>query len=222
MDTTTSTETVRENHVAGAVGAFLFALVGGVVYFLLWQLQFLSAISGLIAIACAMKGYQLFAKKESKVGTIISVIMSMIVIVIAWYLCLSFDVYQAFREWYAAGEINYTITFLDAMFGSYLFLGDPQVAGGYLASLVIGLLLCALGCISPIRNAVFRMNAGARQKPAPAKAPVVTEKPATPAAVEEPVTAEEPAVDEEAVAVEESAEPHPETVPDEEKDTEEA
>ncbi len=94
----TADQTVEENRVAGSVGAFLFALAGGAIYFVLWQVGYVAAISGLIAVVCAMKGYELFAKKESRFGIIISVVMSVLVISIAWYLCLSLDVYQAYQE----------------------------------------------------------------------------------------------------------------------------
>ena len=45
------TET-KENVLAGAVGAFLFSLVGGILWFLLYQIGFLAAVSGLIGVVC--------------------------------------------------------------------------------------------------------------------------------------------------------------------------
>ena len=49
-------ETKVENRVSGTVGAFLFALVGGAIYFALWQVGYIASISGLIAVVCALKG----------------------------------------------------------------------------------------------------------------------------------------------------------------------
>ena len=40
------TEQPEENKIAGTLGAFLFALAGGLAYFALWQLGFIAAISG--------------------------------------------------------------------------------------------------------------------------------------------------------------------------------
>ena len=42
------TAVVPENRLAGTVGALLFSLAGGVVYFLLYQVGYIAAISGLI------------------------------------------------------------------------------------------------------------------------------------------------------------------------------
>ena len=46
----------EENVLFGVIGAFLFALVGGgVVYVVLNMLGFLSALSGLIGVVCALR-----------------------------------------------------------------------------------------------------------------------------------------------------------------------
>ena len=57
---------IIEHKLAGTFGALLFALAGGIVYFLLYQLGYLASLSGLIAIVCALKGYKLFAKKKAR------------------------------------------------------------------------------------------------------------------------------------------------------------
>ena len=58
--------TMKENVLAGAVGAFLFALVGGILWFVLYQLGYLAAISGLVGVICAVKGYTFFAKTKNE------------------------------------------------------------------------------------------------------------------------------------------------------------
>ncbi|MBO5767302.1 MAG: hypothetical protein J6R49_02135, partial [Clostridia bacterium] len=55
----------QENVLAGIVGALLFSLAGGIVWFLLYQIGFLAAISGIIGVVCAIKGYAIFGKRES-------------------------------------------------------------------------------------------------------------------------------------------------------------
>ena len=75
----------EENVLFGIVGAFLFALAGGILYYVLYQIGYLAGISGLIGVICAIKGYSFFAKKESVRGIIIAIIMAVIVLVIAWY-----------------------------------------------------------------------------------------------------------------------------------------
>ena len=100
--------TMKENVLAGAVGAFLFALVGGILWFVLYQLGYLAAISGLVGVICAVKGQTFFAttKNESKTCIILSVIIAVAVLAISWYLCVAYDVYLAYQDWYAAGEVD--------------------------------------------------------------------------------------------------------------------
>lgn len=168
------TEQPEENKIAGTLGAFLFALAGGLAYFALWQLGFIAAISGFLAVFCAMKGYKLFAKKESVYGVVTSVVVSVLVIVIAWYFCLAFDVYEAYKEWYANGEVDFTVSFLEALLNAHLFLQDAEVASQYILDLVIGVALCAVGCISPVRSAIWR-----HKKPQPAAQPADPAAPPT-------------------------------------------
>lgn len=144
----------KEDVLAGAVGALLFALVGGVVWFLLYQLGFLAGISGLVGVICAIKGYNFFSKKESLKGVIIAIVAAVVVMVLAWYLCLSMDVYEAYQEWYAAGEVDFTLTFAESVRGAVLFLAEPEIAAAYLKDLGIGLLLCAVGSFRFVTNAI--------------------------------------------------------------------
>ncbi len=98
----------------------------------------------------------------------------MLVIAIAWYFCLAFDVYDAYKEWYAAGEVEAPVSLLEALLGAHVFLRDPEIAIEYVTNLVIGIALCAVGCISPVRNAIWH-----GKKPAP-QTGAQTENPAAP------------------------------------------
>ena len=153
-----NTNTVQENVLAGPVGALLFSLVGGILWFLLYQVGFFAGISGLAGVVCAIKGYSIFAKKESMKGIIISVAASVVVMVLAWYLCLSLDLVNAYQEWYNAGEIDYTITFPEAVSNAYLFLSEPEIAGAYIKDLVIGLALCAVGAFSFVKYSINKVR----------------------------------------------------------------
>lgn len=148
----------EENVVAGIVGALLFALVGGVLWFLLYQVGYIAAISGFIGIICAMKGYSFFAKRESKKGIVIAIIATVLVMIIAWYICLANDIYITYKEWFANGEVDYAPTFFEAVRNAYLFLEEPAVAAAYLKDLGIGLLFCALGAISSVSKALKRIK----------------------------------------------------------------
>lgn len=146
----------EENILAGIVGAFLFSLVGGILWYVLYQIGFIAAISGIVAVICAIKGYSFFSKRESVKGIIISSVIAFFVIVLAWYACLANDVFLAYKEWYQAGDIDYEVTFFEAVKGAYLFLEEPDIALAYLTDLGIGVLFCILGCVQPIRTALRR------------------------------------------------------------------
>lgn len=149
----------RENVLAGTVGALLFSLAGGVLWFLLYQVGFVAAISGLVGVICAIKGYAIFAKKESLKGVIIAVIAAVITMIIAWYLCMSLDIYKAYQDGYAAGEVDFTITFAEAVRGAWTFLEEPEIAMAYYKDLGIGLLLCIIGAFRSVSDAVKRVKA---------------------------------------------------------------
>ena len=151
----------KENVLAGAVGAFLFSLVGGILWFVLWQLGFLAAISGLVGVICAVKGYTFFAKtkRESKACLILSVIISMLVLAIAWYACVAYDIYLAYQEWFAAGEVDFTVTFFEAVNAVPYFFEDSEILLPYLGNLGMGLLFAVLGVISYLASREKKMKA---------------------------------------------------------------
>lgn len=144
----------EENVLAGIVGAFLFSLVGGIIWFVLYQIGFIAAISGIIGVVCAIKGYTVFGKRESLKGVIISTVVAFLVIVLAWYLCLSYDVYQAYQDWYANGEVDFTLTFFESIANAHLFLAETEIAIAYLKDLGIGLLLCIVGAFAHVKSAI--------------------------------------------------------------------
>lgn len=146
----------KENVLAGIVGAFLFSLAGGIVWFLLYQIGFLAALSGIVGVICAIKGYSIFAKRESVKGVVISSVIAFLVIVIAWYLCISYDVYLAYQDWYANGEVDFTLTFFESIRAAVLFLEDSEILVAYLKDLVIGLIFCVIGAFGYVKSAIGR------------------------------------------------------------------
>lgn len=144
----------NENVVAGIVGAFLFSLAGGIIWFVLYQVGILAAISGLIGVVCAIKGYAIFGKRESTKGIIISTVIAFIVLVLSWYLCLSYDVYDACQLWFEEGEIEYAPTFFESISNAYLFLEEPEIASAYFKDLGLGLLFCVIGAFGYVKAAI--------------------------------------------------------------------
>jgi len=140
----------KENVLAGAVGAFLFSLVGGILWFVLYQIGYLASVSGLVGVICAVKGYTFFAKtkRESKICLILSVIIAMAVLAMAWYLCVSYDIYLAYQEWYEAGEVDFTYTFFESVQVVPYFFGEPEILVAYLKDLGMGLLFAVIGIVS--------------------------------------------------------------------------
>lgn len=149
----------EENVAAGIVGAFLFALIGGVLWFVFYLFGFIASLSGFIGIICAIKGYSIFAKKESIKGIVIAIVMTVLVLIVAWYFCLSYDVYKANQYWFEQGDIEIAPTFAESVQMAYLYLSDSEIAFGYFMDLAIGLAFCAFGALSSIINAVKRVKA---------------------------------------------------------------
>lgn len=150
----------KENVFAGIVGALLFSFVGGALWVILYQFGYLAGISGLVGVVCAIKGYKIFAKKESLKGIVISIIVSVIVMVAACYVCLSLDIYNSFKELYESGEADFTITFGEAFKNAHMFLEDSEIAGAYIKDLCIGLALCAVGAFGYVSKAIKRIKQG--------------------------------------------------------------
>lgn len=154
-------ENVRndENVVAGVVGAFLFSLAGGVLWFVLYLMGFVAGISGLVGAVCAVKGYSIFAKKESIKGVVISVVIALLVMVLAWYLCLAYDIWDVHKYWFETGEIDYTITYFEAIRASSMYLADPEIGPLYIKDLAIGLVFCVIGGGSFVANKIKAIKA---------------------------------------------------------------
>ena len=149
----------EENVIAGIAGAFLFSLIGGVIWVVLDYLGFYAGLSGLIGAVCAMQGYRIFGGKLSKKGVIISAVIALLVLVLAWYGCMAKDLYEACKEWYANGDIDRLPSYGECFRMAFQFLSDPEVAEAYFISLGIGLAFAFIGSIGSIVNAFKKAGA---------------------------------------------------------------
>ena len=130
------------------MGAFLFALGGGILYFLIYQIGYIAGICGLVTVVLAGFGYQLFSgRKNSLKGVVVSIIMLVAVIFLAEYLCLSFEIFQAFKA-------EYEISFFDAVRSTPSFLQEPELLAGVIKDLAISYLLGAVASFANIRAAL--------------------------------------------------------------------
>ena len=150
---------VRENVAAGILGAFLFALGGGLIYILFAQIGFIAGISGFIAVFLAIKGYQTFGKKLSKRGVIIAVVIAFLVLLLAWYLSLSLEIFKAYNELYKAGDLAEKPKFFECVLLTPQFFKDPDFLRGALINLAMGLLFAALGSVALIANTFRQIKA---------------------------------------------------------------
>ncbi len=189
MNTITQNSTPqKENVLAGIVGAFLFSLVGGVLWVLLDRIGFVAGISGIVAVIAANRGYTFFAKGSSRKGIILSTVVAALVLILAWYLCFSIDLLDAYKAWYEEGEVDYIPGYLECVGHAYLYLSETEIAVSYISTLLIGLALAAVSTIPTFRQL---MAAEKLAKEAPV-ATEFTEAPAqTPAEAPAPVVQDE-------------------------------
>ena len=138
----------------GIIGAFLFSLVGGILWFFLYQLGFFVEFSGIITAICAYRGYLLFAGKNHVAGVLLALVISFCVIVMAWFLSINFDVYTDHIKWYNEGVLDDPVSYIEALSITPKYLVDDDLQLYYLKPLLSGFLLCAIGWILPIRSLI--------------------------------------------------------------------
>lgn len=145
-----------ENVIAGIVGAFLFSLIGGVLYFIIYQIGFIAGISGLVIFVLANFGYGLFSgKKNSITGIIVSIICLILTTLLAEYMCIAYVIYDSFRE--------YDISLFTAIRSTLDFIIDPEIGilGDVTFDVLIALALGALSAFGSIRTAIRASKAPA-------------------------------------------------------------
>ena len=133
----------RENTLLGALGAFLFALAGGFAYYIFWTVGIIAALSGLIGVICAIKGYEIFARSRSNRGIAVSVAAAAVVLILAWYICFGMDVRAIYAGMAELGEIETVPPTGWCIANAYRFLPVHPAA---LWDLLVSLALAAVGC----------------------------------------------------------------------------
>lgn len=141
----------RENTLLGALGAFLFALAGGFAYYIFWTVGIIAALSGLIGVICAIKGYEIFARSRSNRGIAVSVTAAAVVLILAWYICFGMDVRAIYVEMAEIGEIETVPPMGWCIANAYRFLPVHPAA---LWDLLVSLALAAVGCGGYVARAV--------------------------------------------------------------------
>lgn len=135
------------NAVAGIVGAFLFALLGGVLYFIIYQMGIIAGVCGLATFVLASFGYDLFSRtKNSTIGLIVSAIATIAAIYAAEYLCISFEILQVYKD--------LGITFFDAVRATSEFLQEAEIRSAFISDLAFAYIFGGAAVISNIVTAL--------------------------------------------------------------------
>ena len=90
-----------ENVAAGIAGAILFGLIGAGLYFGVYQLGYIAGICGFLIFFLANFGYGLFCGKKDSVSIariVTTIVVTLIMIFLAEYVCVAFELYRAFKE----------------------------------------------------------------------------------------------------------------------------
>ena len=140
----------------GVLGSLLFSLAGGIVYYVLWSIGIIAALSVIISVLCAIKGYELLSRSSSKTGIAASVAVSALVMILAWYYCSCADLHAYYAALYEAGECDTLPTMADCLRYGYLTL--PSVPG-YFVDLLLSLAMSGLGCWGYVTRALRRREA---------------------------------------------------------------
>lgn len=142
---------VVENVAAGVVGAILFALVGGLAYFIFYQMNIIAGLAGFIAVICAVKGYSIFAKKESLKGVIIAIVASIVVIIAAEFISIAVALLPDLKTAFPEANVNF---FTSTRYVFSLFAENNEFRIEVIGELAIALVLCAIASFTSIRNAI--------------------------------------------------------------------
>lgn len=137
------------NILAGIVGAFLFSIIGGLLYFVIYQAGMIAGICGLVIFVLANFGYGLFARtknKASMVALIVSIITMIVMIFLAEYVCVSYEIFRVFED--------QNITIFDAIKVTPEFLAEPEIGDAVMGDLAFAYIFGFAATIGNIVNIV--------------------------------------------------------------------
>lgn len=137
----------RENIALGFVGALVGALLGGASIILFSRLGYVAALSGVLIAFCTLKGYELLAKRMSKVG----LVLCFALMIVTPFLAYSVDlIWQCYAEWQAYGAtIGDSITLI-----LELLEENAELRSACLSDLGMIYLFMVIGAFGIARNAL--------------------------------------------------------------------
>ena len=138
-----------ENVLFGFVGAFIFALVGGLLYFGIYQIGIIAGICGFVTVALSVFGYGVFSKRRNSIkGVIIAIIISVVVLFIAEYLCAAFEIYKACQN------EGYSISFGEVLDRMSIAFEESEFTGAFVKELLICYALSAVASFTFIKRTI--------------------------------------------------------------------
>ncbi len=139
-------EETPENVAAGVIGALGGALLGAIVVVIMGQLGYVSALSGFVAAICALKGYELLAKKMSIKGAIIACIAMLVMLYLGHQTNVAIEVLKAFKQ-SGHSELDFFTVFRAV---PKLVKSDSELMGAYLKDLLMVYFFALLGAVPTI------------------------------------------------------------------------
>lgn len=134
-------EGTPENVVGGTVGALLGSLIGVVAIIVLERLGVVSALSGIVMAVCTLKGYELISGKMTRKGTIISVIVMVVMVLVGDWI-----------DWAVLISMTVETDILTSLSLVPLVVFDEEVVSSYLGNLALIYVFTALGAVPSILN----------------------------------------------------------------------
>lgn len=140
-------EELRTNPLLGIVGAIGGALIGAVLWVILYQIGIIAYIAGIAIVFCACKGYILLSKSDKLGGIISAIIISVLVLFAAIFFCWGLDIYNTLIT-----EID--ITMFDSILLVPFLISEADFVLEFAKEAIIGLVLIGVGGVPFIRQAL--------------------------------------------------------------------
>ena len=159
--------TSQERVFWGILGALFLSMLGAAVLPILWNNLMGATLGGILSAFGAVYGYEKFGEKLTVKGLVISIVISVIVLIAAWHIGLSLDVYRVYKEFYASGDVNFEITFGQALANPYEFFDIFAATGRYITILLYSVYIClfASGClVVEFRNEMKKIKLIAKEQ----------------------------------------------------------
>lgn len=138
----------RPNYALGLVGALLGSLVGAVVWVLLYRVGYLAGIAGFLSVFCAIAMFQKLGHGIDKLGTVLSVLVALAVLVLAGGFAYAWVIVDAINESTPGrSSIGYVLGHFSEM------METLDLWGSFAADMAMGLLLGVVAGIGPIISA---------------------------------------------------------------------